>query len=112
MVVRTGGKGAGGISLLMVPLLNTPGVTMRRIKVGGQRAAGTTFIELDDVKVPVENLVGRENQGMRYVMQNFNHEVSVPIPTKPSASVSHRTLPNPLFYSDSPYPYPSTVAPE
>jgi len=74
MAVRTGGPGPGGLSMLVVPLLNTPGVEMRRIKVGGQTAAGTTFIELDDVKVPVENLIGVEGMGMKYVMQNFNHE--------------------------------------
>ncbi|KAH8596971.1 acyl-CoA dehydrogenase [Bisporella sp. PMI_857] len=74
MAVRTGGPGPGGLSMLVVPLLNTEGVSMRRIKVGGQTSAGTTFIELDDVKVPVENLIGVEGQGMKYVMQNFNHE--------------------------------------
>ncbi|KAI0198918.1 putative acyl-CoA dehydrogenase [Astrocystis sublimbata] len=76
MAVRTGppGSGAAGLSMLVVPLKNHPGVTMRRIKVGGQVSAGTTFIELDDVKVPVENLLGVEGQGMRYVMTNFNHE--------------------------------------
>jgi acyl-CoA dehydrogenase len=60
--------------MMVVPLLDHPGVTMRRIRVGGQTSAGTTFIELDDVLVPVENLIGQENQGMKYVMQNFNHE--------------------------------------
>jgi acyl-CoA dehydrogenase len=74
MAVRTGGPGPGGISMLVVPLLGHPGVTMRRIRVGGQKSAGTTFIELDDVEVPVENLIGVEGQGMKYVMQNFNHE--------------------------------------
>jgi len=74
MAVRTGGPGAQGISMLVVPLKNYPGVTMRRIQVGGQSSAGTTFIELDDVKVPTENLIGKENNGMLYVMQNFNHE--------------------------------------
>jgi acyl-CoA dehydrogenase len=74
MAVRTGGPGPSGLSMLVVPLLDTPGVTMRRIKVGGQTAAGTTFIELDDVKVPIENLIGEEGMGMKYVMQNFNHE--------------------------------------
>jgi acyl-CoA dehydrogenase len=74
MAVRTGGPGAQGISMLVVPLKTYPGVTMRRIRVSGQTSAGTTFIELDDVKVPVENLVGKENSGMLYVMQNFNHE--------------------------------------
>lgn len=74
MAVRTGGPGAQGLSMIVVPLKNYPGVTMRRIRVGGQSSAGTTFIELDDVKVPVENLIGKENSGMLYVMQNFNHE--------------------------------------
>ncbi|KAH6684589.1 acyl-CoA dehydrogenase-like protein [Halenospora varia] len=74
MAVRTGGPGPSGLSMLVVPLLGHPGVTMRRIRVGGQTAAGTTFIELDDVRVPVSNLIGTEGQGMKYVMQNFNHE--------------------------------------
>ena len=74
MAVRTGGSGAGGISMLVVPLKDYPGVNMRRLKVGGQVSAGTTFIELDDVKVPVENLIGEEGSGMRYIMTNFNHE--------------------------------------
>mgnify|MGYP001590113870 CR=1 FL=1 len=47
---------------------------MRRLKVAGQVCAGTTYIELDDVKVPVENLIGVEGLGMKYVMTNFNHE--------------------------------------
>ncbi|KAF9740780.1 hypothetical protein PMIN06_003174 [Paraphaeosphaeria minitans] len=74
MAVRTGGPGPTGLSMLVVPLKGYPGVTMRRLKVGGQVSAGTTFIELDDVKVPVENLIGTEGAGMRYVMTNFNHE--------------------------------------
>jgi acyl-CoA dehydrogenase len=47
---------------------------MRRFKVAGHVAAGTTFIDLDEVKVPVSNLIGQENQGMKYIMTNFNHE--------------------------------------
>ncbi|KAK3303074.1 acyl-CoA dehydrogenase/oxidase [Chaetomium strumarium] len=76
MAVRTGppGSGASGISSLLVPLKNHPGVTMRRISVSGLASSGTTYIELDDVRVPVENLIGKENQGMRYIMTNFNHE--------------------------------------
>ncbi|KAI0105336.1 putative acyl-CoA dehydrogenase [Nemania sp. FL0031] len=76
MAVRTGppGSGAAGLSMLVVPLKNHPGVNMRRLKVVGSASAGTTFIELDDVKVPVENLIGTEGMGMRYIMTNFNHE--------------------------------------
>lgn len=74
MAVRTGGPGPSGLSLLVVPLKGHKGVEMRRLKVSGQISAGTTFIELDDVEVPVENLIGKEGEGMRQIMTNFNHE--------------------------------------
>ena len=74
MAVRTGGPGPTGLSLLVVPLKNTPGVTMTRIYTSGHNTGATTFIDLDDVRVPVENLVGKEGSGMKYVMTNFNHE--------------------------------------
>lgn len=74
MAVRTGGPGAAGLSVMVVPLKGYPGVTMRRLTVSGQKTGGTTYIELDDVKVPVENIIGREGDGMRIIMTNFNHE--------------------------------------
>jgi acyl-CoA dehydrogenase len=74
MAVRTGGPGPKGISLIVVPLKDYPGVKMRRLQVMGQQAGGTTYIELDDVRVPAENLVGKEGEGMKYIMTNFNHE--------------------------------------
>jgi acyl-CoA dehydrogenase len=76
MAVRTGAANSGpaGLSLLMVPLQNHPGVTLRRLTPSGQRSAGTTFITLDDVHVPTANLLGVEGQGMKYIMTNFNHE--------------------------------------
>lgn len=89
MAVRTGGEGPTGLSLLMVPLKGHKGVDMRRLKVSGQISAGTTFIELDDVEVPVENLIGEEGQGMRYIMTNFNHErLSIAIGTTRQARVA------------------------
>lgn len=82
MAVRTGGAGPGGLSFLVVPLKGQKGVDMRRIKVMGAVSTGTTFIELDDVEVPVENLIGEENKGMQYIMTNFNHErLSIAIST-------------------------------
>jgi alkylation response protein AidB-like acyl-CoA dehydrogenase len=44
------------------------------MKVAGQISAGTTYIELDDCKVPCDNLIGEEGKGMSYIMNNFNHE--------------------------------------
>lgn len=37
-------------------------------------SSGTTFIVFEDVKVPVENLIGKEGEGFKYIMVNFNHE--------------------------------------
>ncbi|KAI9926997.1 hypothetical protein ASPWEDRAFT_55302 [Aspergillus wentii DTO 134E9] len=74
MAVRTGGPGPTGLSMVVVPLKGHPGVSMRRLNVSGQKAGGTTYIELDEVKVPVANLIGREGDGMRIIMTNFNHE--------------------------------------
>lgn len=68
MCVRTGGDGPGGLSVLLVPLKNHAGVSMRKIPVMGGQASGTTYIELDDVKVPVGNLLGEEGKGMNYIM--------------------------------------------
>jgi acyl-CoA dehydrogenase len=87
MAVRTGGPGAAGLSMLVVPLKGYEGVSMRRLKVGGQISAGTTYIELDDVKVPVENLIGTEGMGMRYIMVS-----SIPhIPPKDDSNISRQT---------------------
>ena len=85
MCVRTGGPGPGGLSVLLVPLRGRKGVSMRRIPVAGQKCAGTTFIELDDVEVPVSNLIGKEGDGMKQIMTNFNHErlvISIKVTTQ------------------------------
>ncbi|KAF2718387.1 acyl-CoA dehydrogenase-like protein [Polychaeton citri CBS 116435] len=71
--VRTGGKGIGGISVLVIPM-DARGVTWRRIPNSGQEAGGASLVELDDVQVPAQNLVGEENKGFKIIMRNFNRE--------------------------------------
>ncbi len=71
--VRTGGPGMGGISLLLIER-NTPGIKCYQMKCGGVWASGTTYITLEDVEVPVENLIHKENEGFKCIMYNFNHE--------------------------------------
>ncbi|KAK6524185.1 hypothetical protein TWF694_005845 [Orbilia ellipsospora] len=71
--VRTGGPGHGGVSLLVIPL-TAKGVMRRRMENQGVNASGSTFISFEDVEVPVENLLGRENQGFPLIMSNFNPE--------------------------------------
>lgn len=70
--VRTGGPGMNGVSLLLIE--RGPGVKTRRMDCQGVWSSGTTYITFEDVKVPVENLIGKENQGFRVIMTNFNHE--------------------------------------
>ncbi|KAL7790163.1 acyl-CoA dehydrogenase/oxidase [Trichoderma afarasin] len=70
--VRTGGPGMNGVSLLLIE--RGPGVTTRRMDCQGVWSSGTTYITFEDVKVPVENLLGKQNQGFRVIMTNFNHE--------------------------------------
>jgi len=73
IAVRTGGPGMGGISLLLLER-GMPGLETRQMKCSGVWTSGTTYITFEDVKVPVENLIGKENQGFKYIMYNFNHE--------------------------------------
>ncbi|KAH6671949.1 acyl-CoA dehydrogenase/oxidase [Halenospora varia] len=71
--VRTGGPGAAGISLLIIPL-KAPGVTTRQMHNSGVGSSGSTFITFDDVAVPVSNLIHKENRGFEVIMSNFNAE--------------------------------------
>ena len=70
--MRTGKPGMNGVSVLLIE--RGPGVTTRRMDCQGVWSSGTTYITFEDVKVPVENLLGKENQGFRVIMSNFNHE--------------------------------------
>lgn len=36
----------------------------------GVSASGSTFLEFEDVEVPVENLIGTENKGFEYIMSS------------------------------------------
>lgn len=69
---RTGGKGMKGISMMLIKA--GPGVTVKQIKTSYATSAGTALVMFDDCKVPIENLFGKENQGFKCIMANFNHE--------------------------------------
>ncbi|EGY13518.1 medium-chain specific acyl-CoA dehydrogenase [Verticillium dahliae VdLs.17] len=61
-----------GLSVLLVE--HGEGVEAKQIKTSYSTTAGTAYITYDDVKVPVENLLGAENNGIHVVLSNFNHE--------------------------------------
>ena len=95
--VRTGGEGMTGVSCLLIERENG-GVSTRKMDCQGVWASGTTYVTFEDTKVPVGNLIGKENKGfggtfitrpcLRYslvirviltfpitvIMTNFNHE--------------------------------------
>lgn len=72
--VRTGGPGAGGISLLVVEK-GTAGFTVsRKLDKMGWRASDTAELSFVDVRVPVGNLVGVENTGFLQIAQGFVSE--------------------------------------
>lgn len=71
-LVRTGGPGAGGLSFLLIPRCD--GVETKTIQTSYSKSAGTAYIQFDNVKVPVENLIGGENAGFFLSMSNFVHE--------------------------------------
>lgn len=68
--VRTGGEGMNGISVLLIER-SFGGVSTRRMDCQGVWSSGTTYVTFEDVKVPVENLIGKENQGFKVIMTNF-----------------------------------------
>ncbi len=72
-VVRTGGEGPGGISLLLLEK-GMEGLNIRKMETQFDNSHSTTFITLDDVKVPVKNLIGKEGAGFKIILNNFNHE--------------------------------------
>ena len=72
--VRTGGDGATGISTLLIPA-ESEGVSRTILhKKQGWWCSDTATIYFDNVRVPVGNLLGPENQGFKVIMHNFNSE--------------------------------------
>jgi acyl-CoA dehydrogenase len=72
--VRTGGPGAGGVSLLVVDR-GTPGFEVsRKLDKMGWRSSDTAELSYTDVRVPAANLVGAENTGFLQIAGAFVSE--------------------------------------
>jgi len=65
--------GMAGISLIVVDQ-GTPGFTTNKLKKMGWKSSDTAELFFDNVKVPVQNLVGEEGQGFFYIMESFQLE--------------------------------------
>ncbi|OPX07272.1 acyl-CoA dehydrogenase family protein [Mycobacterium sp. AT1] len=71
---RTGGPGAGGVSLIVVDK-GTPGFEVsRKLEKMGWRSSDTAELSYTDVRVPVANLIGVENTGFLQIAGAFVSE--------------------------------------
>lgn len=53
---------------------NMPGIKKRRMLCQGVWSSGTSFIELNNVEVPSNRLIGKQGAGLKMIYTNFNHE--------------------------------------
>lgn len=59
-----------GMSIFVIDR-DTPGISATKLDKLGWRASDTAEIALDNVEVPMENLMGEEGKGFPYIMQHF-----------------------------------------
>lgn len=60
--------GQRGLSMLLIPT-DAKGVTIRMLDTLGRRSTRANEVFLENVEVPVENLIGEENKGWRNLMK-------------------------------------------
>ena len=70
---EAGHRGAGGLSLLLVPG-NSPGLSRSRLQKMGWHCSDTAQLRFDAVRVPARYRLGGEGEGFRIIMSNFNAE--------------------------------------
>ncbi len=71
---RPGGiKGAGGISMLLVPG-DAVGLSRSPLQKMGWWCSDTAHLRMDNVRVPARYLLGEEGGGFKIIMTNFNGE--------------------------------------
>lgn len=72
VMARTGGEGAAGISAFAVPA-NLPGIVYgKKEEKMGWNSQPTRIISFDQVKVPVDNLLGAEGEGFAIAMKGID----------------------------------------
>jgi len=72
VIAARSGPQKGQMNMLFVP--RCEGLSTKQMSTSYSKSAGTALVLLDNVKVPVENLMGEEHKGFMCVMANFNHE--------------------------------------
>jgi citronellyl-CoA dehydrogenase len=74
LAVRTGGPGFQGISFVLFPT-DTQGYSVaRKLDKLGNLSSDTAELAFEDCRIPRRYLLGEENMGFVYIMQNFQGE--------------------------------------
>jgi acyl-CoA dehydrogenase len=66
-------KGTRGISLFLVPLKNTPGLTANLLEDWGRKGISSGGFVMDHIQVPAEFMVGSINRGFYLAMEGFDY---------------------------------------
>ena len=74
VAVRTGTEGYGGVSLILVPRDARGFSTGAPLRKMGWWASDTAELFFDECIIPAEYLIGKENDGFRLIMANFQSE--------------------------------------
>ena len=67
-----GKKRTDGLSVFIVDMRDAEGLTIKPIRTMMNHS--TTEVFFDDLKVPLENLIGEEGNGFRYILSGMNAE--------------------------------------
>jgi citronellyl-CoA dehydrogenase len=74
LAVRTGGAGYGGVSLVLFPTKTKGFRVGRKLQKIGNHTSDTAELFFEDCRIPARYLLGHENMGFYYIMQNFQGE--------------------------------------
>jgi hypothetical protein len=96
---RTGKSGMGGISLLLIP--RSEGITTKQMQCQGMWASGTTYVTYENVKVPVENLLGVENEGFKPISKYSYGEMTTNIEFRDCSTELCNDVSNISHFSDT-----------
>ena len=67
-------QGAHGCSFFLVPTSTKGFIVSKKLKKVGNHASDTAELAFDEMRIPKRYLLGEENMGFMYLMQNFQTE--------------------------------------
>jgi citronellyl-CoA dehydrogenase len=68
------GNGAHGCSFFLVPTKTKGFSVAKKLKKAGNHSSDTAELAFEDMRIPKRYLLGEENMGFMYLMQNFQSE--------------------------------------